>query len=85
MPEDKDLLNGDHSFKMWFSIMWKNFFIQIFLLALFAIGLVLFFFNDQEKGTEFYIALLIPTAAAIITAFKGFIQFWNDLKNGRSR
>lgn len=83
MPQPKDFLNGDHSFKMWFSIMWKNFFIQLFIIALFAVGLVLYFFDD--KGTEFYIALAVPALAAGIIVFKGFYQFWKDLKNGRSR
>lgn len=84
MLNNKDFLNGDHSFKMWFSIMWKNFFIQLFLIAIFAIGLVVFLF-DEERGFDFYLALTVPSLAAIIIAFKGFYQFWQDLKNGRSR
>lgn len=83
MPQPKDFLNGDHSFKMWFSIMWKNSYIQFFLLALFAIFFVFMFFD--EKGTEFYVALTVPSLAAIIIAFKGFYQFWQDLKKGQSR
>ena len=83
MPEDKDLLNGDHSSKMWFSIMWRNSYIQFFFIALFAIGLVLYLFD--QRGTEFYLAIAVPFLAAAIIAYKGFYQFWNDLKNGRSR
>lgn len=82
MPENKDLLNGDHSFKMWFSIMWKNFYIQLFFIALFAIGFVFYLFDNEP---EFYIALTVPSLAAVIIVFKGFYQFWQDLKNGRSR
>ena len=64
--------------------MWKNFFIQLFLIAIFAIALVFFLFDDK-KDVNFYIAIAVPVLAAIITAFKGFYQFWQDLKNGRSR
>lgn len=82
--KSKDLLNGDHSFKMWFSLMYKNFFFQLFLIAIFAIALVALLY-DEEKDFRFYLAIGIPALAAIIIAYKGFFQFWNDMKNGRSR
>ena len=31
------------------------------------------------------IGMLIPISIASIVAFKGFWQFWKDLRNGRSR
>ena len=77
-----DPLHGDHSFKMWFKIMWMNYYIQLFIICLAAIGLVL---SSDLDGLDLILALAIPTAAALVICYKGFYQFWDDLKNGRSR
>ena len=94
---NRDLLNGDHSFKKWFSIMWKNTYIQLFVV--FFTLLVLQFINidwcvsswidakDEGVGALIMVSmgLLIPLAGSVIIFYKGFIQFWFDLINGRSR
>lgn len=76
-----DPLKGDHSFIMWFKIMWMNWYIQLFAICLMAIGVVVTTLSD----IELILGLAIPTASAIVIAYKGFYQFWNDLKNKRSR
>ena len=43
----RDYLNGDHSFKRWFKIMWKNSYIQIFTVALVAVIVQLFKFGTM--------------------------------------
>ena len=94
---NKDYLDGDHSFKKWFSIMWKNGFIQLFVV--FFTLLVLQFINidwcvsswieakDEGVGALIMVSmgLLIPLAGSVIIFYKAFIQFWWDLKNGTSR
>lgn len=75
-----DFTNGDHSFKNWFKIMWSNGYIQIFAAALLAFFLILF----NLSGTQLWV-LLLPILIMGVVGYKGFYQFWNDLKNGRSR
>lgn len=69
-------------FKMWFKIMWMNWYIQLFIISLAAIALVL---CSSLEGLDLALAIVIPTASATVITFKGFYQFWNDLRNGRSR
>ena len=70
-------------FNTWFKIMWNNFFIQLFMISLAFIALTILLYGEIDTG--FFIAISIPALAAIITVYKGFYQFWNDLKNNRSR
>jgi len=98
MENKKDYLNGDHSFKKWFSIMWKNKYILLFLIAFTGFVFELIYFKDVitmvtdavgSDGIGFGIlagfALSLPTLMMAIIGYKGFYQFWNDLKNVRSR
>jgi len=94
----KDFLNGDFSFKNWFKIMWGNHYIQIFLVAF---GVLIYeltkvgeigdivsenFYSGGVAGGIFtIIGLSLPLVVSVVVAYKGFWQFWNDLKNGRSR
>lgn len=93
----KDYLDGDHSFKNWFKIMWKNGYIFLFFVGLGGMIAQLVLWNDmidmiQDNfaystfgGIATIVAMLIPAAITGLIVGKGFIQFWNDLKNGRSR
>jgi membrane protein CcdC involved in cytochrome C biogenesis len=97
MKNNKDYTNGDHSFKKWFNIMWTNGYIFLFLVGLGCIITefimlddVKYLISDNFKYSNFggiitIIGLLIPWAITGLVTYKGFIQFWNDLKNGRSR
>ena len=69
-------------FKMWFKIMWMNWYIQLFAICIAFIFLVCV---SGLENIDFLLAITLPVAAAIVIAFKGFYQFWNDLRNGRSR
>ena len=69
-------------FKMWFSIMWRNWYIQLFAICIAFIVIVC---ASGLEYMDFFLAIAIPVAAALVIAFKGFYQFWNDLKNDRSR
>lgn len=93
----KDYLDGDHSFKKWFHIMWKNGYIFTFFLGFGGMIAQLILWNDMIEmindnfndstfgGVATIVGMLVPAAIAGLTVGKGFIQFWNDLKNGRSR
>lgn len=96
MANKKDFLNGDHSFKKWFQIMWKNGYIFLFLVGLTGmITQVVMWDEMMDMIIENYsstigaiavtIAMIMPTAIVGLISYKGFWQFWNDLKNGNSR
>ena len=97
MSNKRDALNGDHSFKNWFKIMWKNGYIFLFLVGLSGMIVQLANWGDMIDmisenfsystfgGIAAALAMLLPTMITGIVTYKGFIQFWNDLKNGRGR
>jgi hypothetical protein len=80
MGNKRDVLEGDHSFKMWFKIMWKNGYIFAFCVA---IALLIMTTTTLEWPERW--VCLIPIAMIVVIGYKGFYQFWNDLKNGTSR
>jgi hypothetical protein len=88
MANKKDYLNGDHSLKNWLKIMWKNGY--IFLFSIFLLMSVVFGLFPEvvmmEGGTAWrWGAFGFGLLGMGLIAYKGFWQFWNDLKNGRSR
>lgn len=97
MKPKKDFTNGDHSFRNWFKIMWSNKYIFIFLVALTAIIFefiylddVIFmikdnFFYSNVGGVASIILFSLPWIIISVVSYKGFYQFWKDLKNGRTR
>jgi len=97
MSNKRDALNGDHSFKNWFKIMWKNGYIFIFLVGFSGMIVQLANWSDMTEmigenfsystlgGIAATFAMLLPTMITGVVTYKGFIQFWNDLKNGNSR
>lgn len=96
-PTKRDFLNGDHSFKMWFKIMWKNGYIFLFLVGLTMLVFelanlpqVLVWNMDAWEegifpGILVTIGNFIPISMVGLIAYKAFYQYWQDLKNGISR
>lgn len=96
-PTKRDYLNGDHSFSMWFKIMWKNGYIFLFLVGLTMLGFELFNLGNvfmwtleawQDgifAGILVTMGIFIPITMVGLIAYKGFYQYWNDLKSGNSR
>ena len=96
-PKRPDYTGGDHSFKMWFKIMWQNSYIQLFALFFGLLVLQIIHFKwcvdvwkdcnaDSVIGTiAASVGMAIPIAGTLIILFIGFIQFWRDLKSGNSR
>lgn len=96
-PKRPDYTGGDHSFKNWFKIMWQNSYIQLFALFFGLLVLQITHFKwcvdvwkdchaDGVIGTiAASIGMAIPITGTLIILFKGFMQFWRDLKSGNSR
>lgn len=54
----------------WFSLMWSNNYIQLFILAIaFLILLVV---------KEVYLLIPLPILMMIVIGYNGFYKFWND-------
>jgi hypothetical protein len=88
----------ENSFKWWFALQWQNKYIHLFVLgfALTIAELCNFGWVKETVKENFYdggtmggiftlIGMSIPPAIASIVAYKGFWQYFNDLKHKRSR
>jgi hypothetical protein len=75
----------NQTFKNWFKLMWGNNYIQLFILAIaFLIGE--FYWMDTFYSLGGFIAgISIPIGMMILISYKGFYQFWSDIKKGISR
>lgn len=71
----KDYTNGDHSFKNWFKIMWKNFYIQLVLIAL---AFIIYGLVDLDGSSQ--LVLLIPATAIVAIVYFGFYKFWKEIR-----
>jgi len=83
----------DTSFKNFFKIMWSNTYIQIFVVALgisiyelITIGAIIEDFKTVQ-GIDILMNILAYGLAPTVASIVGYktMQFWEDLKNGRSR
>ena len=75
----KDLLDGDHSFKKWFQIMWSNYYIFAFMVGLAMMGYIIY--RKSEFGTGgFCVAMSIPILICSAVGYIGFYRFWKKLK-----
>lgn len=97
MENRKDPKEEYNSFKKWFHIMWKNSYIFLFLVGLGGVITQLVMWDEvMEMVRENYsystmgaimvtIGMLIPISITIVVAYKGFWQFWRDLRGGTGR
>lgn len=82
-------------FSTWFHVMWSNWYIQLFAVGL--AGTVAEIASadwvagnvaeaDGAVGTAMvWLGVCVFPAVMLIVAYKGFYQFWRDLRAGRSR
>lgn len=88
----------DNSFKNWFKIMWSNWYLPIFIVTFGVLIYEICIFdkvvttitdNFDEGGTMggifTILGVSLPLIISSVIAYKGFFQFWKDLKNGISR
>lgn len=87
----------ENSFKFWFALQWQNKYIQLFIL--FFSGLVFELYNintifsilletySENIGTGLFVTpfLFIPIGGVLIISYKGFWQYFKDIKNNTSR
>lgn len=77
--------------------MWENKYIQIFIVSFTLLIVQLFnldwcaesWLQAKDDGIMATImvsmGLLLPLSVTITIVYKGFYQFWDDLKNGSNR
>jgi hypothetical protein len=91
-------VNFENSFKFWFALQWQNKYLQIFVVSFILTLIGLFkldwvyetvyenYKDEGNLGAIFAIlGLSIPLVVSLVIAYKGFWQYFNDLKNGRNR
>lgn len=94
---DKDIKFED-SFKYWFALMWQNMFLQLGVLGfvvtmlelthpIWVINTVIENLNDggTAGGIFTIIGLCIIPLMFTVMAYKGWWQYFDDMKKGRSR
>lgn len=94
---DEDIQFED-SFKFWFALMWQNMFIVLGLIGFTVTALEITHplwvgdvvaENFQDGGTAggifTILGLLVGPAMFSIIAYKGWWQYWDDMKKGKSR
>lgn len=94
----KTEVDFENSFKWWFALQWQNSYLQIFLacfiitiIGLFKIQWVMDTISENFHDEGFWGGLFsilgfsIPPVVCLVIAYKGFYQYFNDLKNGNSR
>lgn len=69
----------------WFQLMWKNFYIQLFVIAVAMFIYLVFFAEDFVSPLAKIMAISVPVAMIFTIGYKGFYQFWKDYKEGKSR
>lgn len=75
----------NQTFKNWFKLMWGNNYIQLFLLAIAFLIAELNWMDSFYSLGGFIIGLSIPIGMMILIGYKGFYQFWSDIKKNISR
>ena len=66
------------NFKKWFKLMWNNYYIQLYLLA---IILLIFVIKDYNNITGFGYVITIPILMMGLIIYKGFYLHWKKNKN----
>lgn len=69
----------------WFELMWKNSYIQLFLVAIAFLVILLVIKDEVYEPWMFYVGIAVPIGMMVMIAYKGFYQFWCDYKEGKSR
>lgn len=93
-----DDIKFENSFKFWFALQWQNKYLQIFaitfittIIEICKFGWVIdtVYDNYSDEGTLgviFTVAgLLLPITISAVIAYKGFWQYFQDLKKDISR
>jgi len=75
----------NQTFKNWFKLMWGNNYIQLFILAIGFLITELYLMDRFYSLGSFIVGVSIPISMMVGIAYKGFYQFWDDIKKNKSR
>ena len=64
----------------WFKLMWSNYYIQLFAVAVVSFIILIVTYNDSYSIVGFYVALSIPIMMMAIIGYFGFYKFWQEQK-----
>lgn len=64
----------------WMQLMWRNFFVQLFILAAVFLGIEIAFYDEFYSVSALYIGISIPIGIMVLIICNGFIKFWNSYK-----
>ena len=64
----------------WFQLMWKNFYIQMFIIAIIALVVEFYFIDSFYTLTSFIVGISIPIFMILIISYLGFYRYWQDIK-----
>jgi hypothetical protein len=94
---DKDIIFED-SFKYWFALMWQNKYLHIGVVGFIATIIELFKYNDLVDtfyknmhadgflgGLFTFFGCIILPAMFLVVLYKGWWQYFDDMKKGISR
>ena len=80
------------TFKYWLKLMLTNIYLIIFIIffpilisQLFNIPNIVYQIKHDEYPFISILGYSLPLDICLITGYKGFIQFWRDIKNNTTR
>lgn len=65
----------------WFQLQWRNFYIQMFLIAAAFLSAEIILRDEFYSESGFYVGISIPIGIMALITWKGFIKFWHDYQN----
>lgn len=65
----------------WFQLMWKNFYIQLFVVAVVALTLEIYYMDSFYSLGGFLIGVAIPISMILMISILGFYKFWKEYNN----
>ena len=69
------------NFKKWFNLMWKNKYIQLFVMFIVMTIMIIATHEQFESTGLFLMTLSIPILGMCSIGYFGFYKFWNDVKH----
>lgn len=65
----------------WFKLMWMNWYIQLFGVAIGFLGLLIYLFKDEGyNNLRFWLGLSIPIGMMFLIGYYGFYKYWKEIK-----
>lgn len=69
------------NFKKWFKLMWKNKYIQLFVMFIVMIIMIVSTSDQFDSTGLFLITIAIPITGMLSIIYFGFYKFWNEVKH----